>query len=521
MPSAMRQPFPAPAERDAMCAWTAEPKATDQLNSQTQTALSNSFVLVVAKAITWGLAFVMTVMLPRHLGAVGFGRLYFAISLTAVFAIIVEFGLNSLVTRDVARKPEEAWNYLLVGSAMKLLLWVLAFGIILAATWLLSTPGDTRAAVLVLTVAVAVTSLSSLVVAILQARDKMRWIGVGQIAEKVVLTGLGVPALLLGAGFVAIAAIMLLSAIVALLLNLYFLVRLSRSTALRVPGTPLTSLRALFVRSLPFFSVLFFGAIYFRIDVILLSTMAGDAAVGWYGAAYKLFETLSFAPQVFMFAFLPMFSRMAATADDALALAAQKGLNWLLLVGVPVAVGTALLAGDIIATLYGPDRFTASVPVLQALAATILFLYANGVSVTLLIATERQGKLAVTAAVAAGLNVALNVALIPHLAQLGCALATLATEMVVLGLNTCFLPASLLRRLSFAPQVRPFAAAAAMALALFALEGSPLLVTIPVGVVTYAAAAMALKALSKEDIDMLKNAVFGLRLRGAETGGRG
>lgn len=492
-------------------AMNAELTAADHATAETEGALANSLVLMASRAITWGLAFVMTVMLPRYLGAVGFGRLYFAIALTTVFAILVEFGLNSLVTREVARRHQEAWSYLVSGGVLKGLLWAFALVVIVAAMHVSSYPRDTQAAVLILTFGMAVTSLSSLVVAILQGLDRMGWIAAGQVAEKAVLTGLGVAVLLSGMGFVAVATVMLVSNIAGLLLNLYWFARAARAEPARLSGARIMGVRTLFIRSLPFFSVLFFGAIYFRIDVVILSLTAGDAAVGWYGAAYKLFETLTFFPSVFMFAFFPALCRLSVREDGSLAVAARKGLNWLMVVGVPVAAGTFLLSGDIIRLLYGAEGFAASVSVLRILSVTIAFLYANAALVWLLIATERQGKLAMTAGVAAVVNVLLNLVLIPRMAQVGCAVATLATEVVVLTLNAWFLPRDLARRLGLAVPARVLAAGGVMVPVVVGLRGQPLPVVIAAGAATYAVAALLLGALPGDDITMMKNALLRLK----------
>ena len=55
-------------------------------------------------------------------------------------------------------------------------------------------------------------------------------------------------------------------------------------------------LRPLMAGALPYFVYWLLSAVYFRIDTVLLSILSTANVVGWYGAAYKLFDTLGFLP---------------------------------------------------------------------------------------------------------------------------------------------------------------------------------------------------------------------------------
>ena len=422
-------------------------ETAEHVNEQTKSVLTNSVVLLSSKVVTWALAFVMTIMLPRYLGASSYGKLYFAISITNVFAIMVEFGLNSLVSREIAKKPESTTAYLVNAALLKVGLWVVAFAIMNAFVRIADYPPTTRLAVLILGAAIMITSMSSLLVAVLQATRHINWVAISSIAEKAVLTVLGVAALLAGYGMLVIAAIMLVSALVGLVLDLVWFAKLSRTAPVHEGWEGLT-LKPLFVKALPFFSVVFLGAIYFRVDVIIMSLVKSSVVVGWYGASYRLFETTNLIPEAFMFAFFPVFCRMAVRGDNSLALATQKALDLLLLIGIPIAVGLFTLATPIVSTLYGA-QFLPAAGSLRLLALATPFLYTNASFVQLLVATDRQKKLAMTAGVAAVVNVGLNLLLIPRYGHIGAAATTVVTEVVVTAVNYKFLPRGLTAELKW------------------------------------------------------------------------
>ncbi len=482
----------------------------DLVRDKTSDALSRGAVLFGAKGATFILALIINVALPRFLGPAAFGRLYFAMSFTGIFAILVEFGLNALVVREVSRKREDASRYLVNAAMLKGALWIVAFALMFAVVNLANYPAETRAAVLILAVAMLMASMSSLLVAVLQAEDRVRWISISSVVEKVVYVGLGVTALLLGYSIIAVAVAFLLGAFVGLVLDLYWLRSLSKRVSLH-EGWQGLEVGPLLRRALPFFSYTLFAAAYFRIDVVMLSMMKGDTVVGQYGAAYKLFETTNFIPEAFLFALLPIIARLAMRRDRALAKMAQKALDILLLIAFPLAVGTFVLARNIITTLYGQGGFGQSVIVLRILAIAIVLMFANGVSVRLLIVTERQKRLSVTAVVAAITNLSLNLLLIPRLGAVGAAATTVFTEGVVMTMNASFLPRGLIRQIQPVVPVKSFLAAAIMAVPLVALREQNLVLLVFIGIAVYALAVRVLRILPSDDWNMMKTALMRLR----------
>lgn len=488
----------------------AEIEAREQAREETQGAMSRSLVLVSSKAATWALAFVMTVMMPRYLGATGFGRLYLAMSLTGIMAILVEFGLNSLVAREVSRSREDATRYLINAGAIKAALWVVAFGVLAVVCKIVNYPVQTQIATAILAVSVLFTAEESLLQAVLQANDRIRWIAIGTFIEKMIYVGLGVGALMLGFGILAVSVTMLLSTAVGFGLSLTWFILLGRQSDVRT-GWRGIEVKDLFVRALPFFSVLFFGAIYFRVDVIILSLFKPDAVVGYYGAAYRLFQTTYIIPDAFVFALFPLFCRLSSQRGEGLVVASQKSLDLLLLVALPIAAGMCTLSDEIITTLYGAHRYAESIPVLRILSLAIVLMYANGVFVQLLIATERQKRLATTAVIAALFNVTANLILIPPFGAIGAASTTVATEVVVLALNYSFLPRTVTSQLRYTTAGKALVASLAMAAVLTAISGLNLLLLIPLGALVYLGGILLLKAVPAEDWAMMRSAVANLR----------
>ena len=68
-----------------------------------RTIAKNASVLLVSQVITWSLTLLMTLFLPRYLGVSAVGQFHLANSLWAIVAVLASFGMNTLVTKEIAR----------------------------------------------------------------------------------------------------------------------------------------------------------------------------------------------------------------------------------------------------------------------------------------------------------------------------------------------------------------------------------------------------------------------------------
>ena len=144
--------------------------------------------------------------------------------------------------------------------------------------------------------------------------------------------------------------------------------------------------------AIPFFAYWVLGSLYYRLDTILLSKLASAAVLGWYGAAYRLFDTLVFLPSIVASAILfPILAQLSTQSRPSLRRAMAKGLDIILIVGMPISVGLFTLAEPIIRFIYRKPEFVNAVPALQWLAVGLLLLYVNSIlSVTLVSLNEER-----------------------------------------------------------------------------------------------------------------------------------
>jgi len=173
--------------------------------------------------------------------------------------------------------------------------------------------------------------------------------------------------------------------------------------------------------------------LYTYIDTVILGVMRSDAETGWYAAAYRVYEGLTYVPAVLSAVLTPRLSYLFAHDRAALrpqflrALAAAAGLG--LVLG-----GVALwLARPLMSLLFGSAYAPAAVP-LQILAGGAVFVFSTWILHAAAIATNLDRRLLLTTGVGLGSNVVLNLVFIPRWGMAGAAWATVIAEAATVGL---------------------------------------------------------------------------------------
>ena len=160
-----------------------------------------------------------------------------------------------------------------------------------------------------------------------------------------------------------------------------------------------------------------------RIDVILLGLISGSAAVGIYVVGYQMVE--------------PILALSAASGAAILALghgdpSIERGDVTIRLVrqtatlGTIGALGAFVLAPFLIPAIYGAD-FGAAVDPLRILALGVVGLAIGRIGSADLMRRNMLGRMAAISSTALGINVGLNLLLIPRLGPVGAAWSSLVS----------------------------------------------------------------------------------------------
>lgn len=468
-----------------------------------------TIIRLVVRAIDMAFALVLyRLLVPDAVGQYDLA----ALLVVQYLGTFSDFGLGTLLTREVARQPAEAPRYfsvtLLLRWALSILALPLAFAIIGAydaSSALLpgaqALTADGAAAILILCLTLFPAAYNNVVTALFNARERLEVPTAVELVTQVVSVFARVGVLLAGWGVIGLAwaavATTTLTALVFLVLQLRLLfpprLQWDRQFAVGLlrPAFPLL-LNSLLIN------------IAFSFDSFILRAFTDDTTVAQYRMPYRVVNVALILPPLLINAVFPLIARHAKQDHAAFNRAYRHTLHVLLLAAFPIAVGTTVLAPDLV-RLFAPAEGYLGISD-SVLAILIWFLplsYVNGLTQYIMIALDRQAAITRSFLIMATFNLVANLLLIPIYGIYAASILTVLSEIV---LYLTFLP--LLRREDAAPPLlalawRPAAAAllmGAMMLAVRPLGGAigwlPATLLAPP---TYAAALWLLGAFGAEE----------------------
>ena len=480
----------------------------------------NFSMLAGSQAVTWVLSVAWTLVIPRLLGPTEMGFLVTAAAVSGILGVILGGGMKTYLVREIVAQPDEAPR--LVGTAVMLRVGLLPLFAASAALYAhLAGHGPEETGVLYLaTATVFLVLLTEPMQAAFQARERMEYLAYTSVVDEAIQCLLGIGLALLGIGASGLSACAMVVAGFMLLLNVRWLrpvMRLDiRTNARRI--------RSLVGGSMAYWAFGVFFMIYLWIDSALLSLLAGPEVVAWYGVPTKLFTTLMFVPVIFSTIWLPRFVTAFESGADRLYAEARRPTELVLILSLPVCVGTAVSAGPLINLLYG-HQYSNAAPVLAILAFVVPPMYLNILVNQILVAKRRQAMWTWVMAAATVVNPLLNVALIRATQSrlgngaIGAAISLLITEVFVVAIGMVMAGGRVLGASSYWRLARALLAAVAMWATMLAAQPLGFITAALAGLIVFAAIALVLRVPSAAELSMLATAVTRVRRRLALGGG--
>lgn len=384
---------------------------------------------VLARVVDLGFAVVML----RLLGPTSYGAYAFAVVFIGYFAIVTDYGLGTLLTREVSRDPNQIGRYLGNTILMRLGLCLAAAPLLAAVAWLyhdrFGLPLEAVLTTGLFFLALVPSGIAGALSALFSAHEKMEYPAVLTVLITMLRTAVGITALLLGWGIVGLGAASLVASCVNAIAFWAFAARVFTLPRLTFN---LSFSRGLLSTAAPLMVNNLLNTIFFRVDVLLLQSFLGTQVVGYYHTAYKFVDGLLLIPAFLTLALFPIFSRLAETAPELLLEVYSRSVKGLLILALPIAMGVTLLAHPLILLLFG-EAYEPAVRPLQLLIWFLPLSYVNGITQYVLIALNQQRYLTGAFLLATGFNIAANLIAIPRFGMEGAAVTTVLSEVVLLA----------------------------------------------------------------------------------------
>jgi O-antigen/teichoic acid export membrane protein len=468
----------------------------------------NAFHLVLGQVSTTALAIVFSAALGRSLGARDFG-LYFLINSFSTFAyVVVDWGQQFYVIREVARAPESSGR--LLGSTLVLrvagaIVISLPAGLL---AWALGYDARTcwfSVAFIAATVPWAATQSYLMM---FRGRERMGLEASVSVVNKIATLLLALPALALGMGVGGVVAAQGLAGVGAFAVATW----LHRRIATGETRFDATTARQVLAGGTAIVTMMIAASIQPYLDAIILSKIVPGDAVGWYGAAKNIMGTL-IAPSLIIGA--AAYPRLSRAASDMPTFNAEvrATLRPMLFLGALAGVGTWLCADSAIALVYGQRNFGPAGMILKVFAPGLFLLFIDVLFGNALTALGRSTAFSIAKIASVVLSTGLDLVLIPWFQQrtgnggIGAVVAFVASEVVVFGGSALFLPRGCLGAAVAVDIGRALGAGGLTALLFHWLPPLPIYVGAPACVVVFALCALALGLVRRADVTLLQTLV--------------
>ncbi len=477
--------------------------------------LKNGAFLLLSQFAIKGLDFLFALAMLRVLGPTGAGQYGYAVLVWLYLKTLTDFGLGTLATQGIAAEPDRAGALLGRTTLLRLLLLVgfaPPFALYVLGSLATGGVGAVEAgAFALLALSIIPTTYTDAATSVFNGRERFEIPAAVAMLGALLGLALRLGVLFAGWGPVGLASVALAANLVTLVavaacvrwLGVRAVWSLSRPEAGRLlrAGWPLLINGLL-------------ASLFFRVDTFILRPLKGEFVVGLYGVSYQLINTLLVVSSTLTLVLFPQLTRQATEDRAALARTHALAVRVLLLIGLPAATATALLAPEIVGIVAGPMFLPGAADALRVTIWLVPLSFVNGVTQYVLIALGLQHRMTWAFLATVAFNVSLNLLVIPAYSYRGAAVVSVLSELVLLVPFALWVRGSLgtfsLVRLAWQPAV----ASAAFALVAWGVGwrlGAGPWAGAAVGAVAYVVALLALGTFGPEERALIA------RFRGAKS----
>jgi O-antigen/teichoic acid export membrane protein len=481
--------------------------------SYTRKVAFNTAAQFIGKIAALALSLITIAILFRFLGVEGVGKYTTTFSFVAFFTLFSDIGLGWTMLRELSVGEDKSKIFRNIYT-LRFMLGILVFIVASAIVWVFKYPVDVKWAVMILSFAFFFQVMISSVVQVYLNFYRMDIAVAAEVVGKAIIL-LGVYLTSTRGG--SLNSVMF-SYVAGSLVN-FFIVWFMAKRFLNVGMSFDYGYWKKVVRqALPIGITLVFGFIYYKVDSLMLSLMKDMTDVGIYGAAYKILEVLQIFPALFLGASFSLVTKYVTSKDERVHSAFQKEFDFLVLLGIPVVVGTFILSRQIIAFIAGSSGDFVDISTvsffgigitsaicLQILIFSVGFNFITSLYSFMIVSLGKQKQMVYPTIGFAVFNIILNLILIPRYSYLGATIATLVTELIVLFATRYIVNKNIELKVQYDKFLKIVAMGLVMGLSTFVFKylGLELLLNLLFSIIIYGVLAVLFQVIPKDTIQKI------------------
>lgn len=316
--------------------------------------IGNSLSLLVNRLTQSLTAFILVAFIARMLGSYELGQYTLAFTYYFVFMTIASAGFKALFTRELSRDSSETSLYLSNGTLLQLLFSIAGYLLLVIVVFALPYSTDTSVVCYIMGLTIIPFSLSNVTEAIFQAQEKMYLIAVSTVPVYVLRLLVILWGMQLGYGVSFIATIFAISETLILLLEWGLITQWVR---------PHRQISWSFMQRTTKAVLIFIGIdgiaiLKERMQILILSLLSGEIAVGLYGAVMQLMQPFQLISYSLVIAAFPSLSKAVYLEREKQRRIVANVIEILLSIALPLMIGLLFVGRDLLVLIYQDPGFT-------------------------------------------------------------------------------------------------------------------------------------------------------------------
>ena len=417
--------------------------------------------------------------LARILGPTDFGNLEFALAIIFFFTLLVDCGLSQYGAREIAKNKEGVARFTTHIIFMRCLYAVVAFGLLAILVMFIDKPWTVKR--LILLYGLTLFALPGILSFAFQGYDLMHYVALASIIRWSIFAA-SVFLLIRGPDQTWIIPV-IEGAAIACVGVFYLFVFSYRFGSLR-QRISYTSAFSIFREALPMGASELVWALKVYLATVLLGILVGGPEVGWFGAAHRIVISLHTFVWLYFFNLLPSIARCTQGPLETLQRLTQTSIQLTAWSAIFLGIVGTTFAEPLIRVIYG-SQYHEGVAAFRVLIWLIPLALMSGHFRYALIAYGRQQLEFMSAACGAGLNILLNLFLIPSFGMIGAGWALVSSEVLIWGLTYYLVRRKIIHIPIWIPISQPLLGGAVLAATLYLLPPINIWITGSSAVVVY------------------------------------
>lgn len=370
------------------------------------------------------LTMIFFIIVARHYGPADQGHYSSALAFATLFSIFVDLGISSALTRETARRQQGVAPFVGQMFVLRIASALFVYPGMIAMAYVFHYPASLIAMIMIAGVIAVIDTFTVACWFVLRGFQNLLYESYGGVAAvlAMVVSGLAFIAFGLPIGYLLWSVF--IGSMVNLGISLFYLLRKSGLSLSLRPNV--SSMRELVRISAPFAVAGIFARIYTFGDMSLLPALASAQAAGWYAAAQKVMLALNIIPAALSSSMYPAMSASFAEQKERVGFLCSRGLLYLAIIVLPIAVGTLLFARHIVLFVYDAS-YLPTARVFELLTPAIVGGFLSFPLGATLASANRQGINMAVGGLCAFVSIIGNFFLIPLIAEQGAAITASVT----------------------------------------------------------------------------------------------